>query len=122
MHDNPLLILRGMLRKLGAAFSWRLNPFRDPLAQAAYSIAYVPVAILGLIGMFLARRRRETILIGMLFIAFICVTAVFWGHTSHRSYLDVYWIVFAASVVERVRTALTISIPRALHSGIRQQH
>ena len=102
MRENPLLVLQGMFRKLDAAFSWRLNPFREPLAQAAYSIAYVPVAILGLVGMFLARRRREVILIGMLFIAFICVTAVFWAHTSHRSYLDVYLIVFAASVVERL--------------------
>ena len=119
MRENPLLVLQGMFRKLDAGFSWRLNPFREPLAQAAYSIAYVPVAILGLIGMFLARRRREVILIGMLFIAFIGVTAVFWAHTSHRSYLDVYWIVFAASVVERVWTTLRSSratLP-ALHSG-----
>jgi hypothetical protein len=36
----------------------------------------------------------------MLFLAFICVTAIFWAHTSHRSYLDVYWIVLASSVVE----------------------
>jgi hypothetical protein len=60
--------------------------------------------------MFLARRRHGVILIAMLFIAFICVTAVFWAHTSHRSYLDVYWIVLAASVVERVWTALTSSL------------
>jgi 4-amino-4-deoxy-L-arabinose transferase-like glycosyltransferase len=102
MRENPLLVLQGMFRKVDAAFSWRLNPFREPLAQAAYSIAYVPVAILGLVGMFLARRRREAILIAMLFIAFICVTAVFWAHTAHRSYLDVYLIVFAASAVQRL--------------------
>jgi 4-amino-4-deoxy-L-arabinose transferase-like glycosyltransferase len=111
MRENPAQVLQGMLRKIDAGFSWRLNPFRKPLAQMAYSIAYVPVAILGLIGMFLFRRQRELILIGMLFIAFICVTAVFWAHTSHRSYLDVYWIVFAASVLERVWTALTSSWP-----------
>jgi hypothetical protein len=71
-----------MFHKLDAAFSWRLNPFRGPIAQAAYSIAYVPIAILGIVGMFLARGRREVILIAMLFIAFMCVTAVFWAHTS----------------------------------------
>jgi len=102
MRNNPLLVIQGMFCKLNAGFSWRLNPLREPLAQSAYSIAYVPVAILGLIGMFLARRRREVILIGMLFIAFICMTAVFWAHTSHRSYLDVYLILLAASVVERL--------------------
>jgi hypothetical protein len=102
MRKNPLLVLKGVVRKLEAAFSWRLNPLREPPVQLAYSIAYVPVAIFGLFGMYLARRRREVILIGMLFLAFICVTAVFWAHTSHRSYLDVYLIVFAASVMERL--------------------
>jgi 4-amino-4-deoxy-L-arabinose transferase-like glycosyltransferase len=103
MRENPLLVFQGAFRKFDAAFSWRLNPFREPRAQAAYSVAYVPVAILGLLGIFLARRRREVMLIGLLFIAFICVTSVFWAHTSHRSYLDVYLIVCAASVLERVR-------------------
>jgi 4-amino-4-deoxy-L-arabinose transferase-like glycosyltransferase len=102
VRENPVLVLKGMVRKLEAAFSWRLNPLRELPEQLAYSIAYVPLAIFGLIGMYLARRRREVILIGMLFLAFICVTAVFWAHTSHRSYLDVYLIVFAASVMERL--------------------
>jgi hypothetical protein len=118
MRENPLAVLQGMFRKLEAAFSWRLNPFRGPLEQAAYSIAYVPIAMLGLVGMFLARQQREVILFGMLFLAFICVTAVFWAHTSHRSYLDVYLIVFAASVVERVWSALASS--PVTFPGVRQ--
>ena len=56
MQQNPSQVLQGMFRKLNAGFSWRLNPFREPMAQAAYSIAYLPVAILGLLGMCLARR------------------------------------------------------------------
>jgi len=40
----------------------------------------------------------------MLYLSFMVVTAVFWAHTSHRSYLDVYWIVFAAWVVEGFRS------------------
>jgi hypothetical protein len=31
------------------------------------------------------------------------VTAVFFGHTSHRAYLDIYWIVFAAGALETLR-------------------
>jgi 4-amino-4-deoxy-L-arabinose transferase-like glycosyltransferase len=115
MRENPFTVLQGMLRKLAAGFSWRLNPSREPLAQAAYSTGYIPVAVLGLTGMFMARRRRETILIGLLFVAFICVTAVFWAHTSHRSYLDVYWIVFASWVLERI---WTLRLSEAAGEGI----
>jgi 4-amino-4-deoxy-L-arabinose transferase-like glycosyltransferase len=101
MRQNPWLVLQGMARKLESGFSWRLNPYREPLAQAAYSIAYVPVVILGFAGMLVARRRHGIILIGLLFLLFSGVSMVFWAHTSHRSYLDVYLIVCAAWLVER---------------------
>jgi len=106
IRANPWLVLRGAFRKLEAGFSPRLNPIREPLAQAAYAIGYVPVAVFGVIGMFLARQRGGVILIEMLFLAFMCVTAVFWAHTGHRSYLDVYLIVFAASTLESFRRRL----------------
>jgi hypothetical protein len=32
------------------------------------------------------------------------VTALYHGHTSHRAYLDVYFIVFAAGVLEQLRS------------------
>jgi hypothetical protein len=58
------------------------------------------------------------VLIAMLFIAFIAVTAVFWGDTSHRTYLDVYLIVFAASVAERLwaRSGTTAAADRVAHA------
>jgi hypothetical protein len=50
--------------------------------------------------MFLHRKAwREHMIIYALFVSFAAVTAVFFGHTSHRSYLDVYWIVFAAGLM-----------------------
>jgi 4-amino-4-deoxy-L-arabinose transferase-like glycosyltransferase len=106
IRANPRLVLEGAVLKLEAAFSWRLNPHREFLAQAAYAIGYVPIAILGIVGMFLARRRDEVILIGMLFLAFMGITAVFFANTSQRTYLDVYWIVFAAYLLESARTRL----------------
>jgi len=91
IQTHRALTLRNAPRKIAAGFSWVLNPNREPLAQAAYFSFYFPVSILGVTGMFLARRRwRECTLIYLLFVAFIGVTAVFWAHTSHRSYLDVY--------------------------------
>lgn len=101
---HPALVADGALRKIAAAFSWRLNPLRERLAQILYFIGYVPIAVLGIIGMILTGPRREVILIAMLFLAFIVVTAVFWAHTSHRTYLDIYWIIFTAAVIERIWT------------------
>ena len=48
------------------------------------------------------RRWREHVLIYFLFLTFTAVTAIFWAHTSHRSYLDVYLIIFAASLLHRL--------------------
>jgi Dolichyl-phosphate-mannose-protein mannosyltransferase len=108
---NPWQVLDGAFRKLEAGFSWRLNPTRALPVQAAHAVGYVPVAVLGIAGMFVAWYRREVILIGMLFLAFVAVTAIFWAHTSHRIYLDVYWIIFAASMLERIRLRLRYSVP-----------
>lgn len=99
---NPWPTLRGALRKIGAGFSWTLNPGREPLAGAAYRVGWIPVSLLGATGMLLAWPRREAVLVALMLVSFICVTALFWAHTSHRSYLDVYLAVFAASVVERI--------------------
>jgi 4-amino-4-deoxy-L-arabinose transferase-like glycosyltransferase len=118
IRENPRLVVLGTFRKLEAGFSPQLNPVRDSLAQAAYAIAYVPVALLGIFGMFLVRKRVEVILIGMMFLVFLCVTGVFWAHTSHRSYLDVYWIIFAVSIVESFcRTISDLGIPVASSAG-----
>jgi len=35
------------------------------------------------------------------FLTFLAVTAAFFGHTSHRAYLDVYLIAFAAGTLSR---------------------
>jgi 4-amino-4-deoxy-L-arabinose transferase-like glycosyltransferase len=103
LEANPSEILPRALRKIEAAFSWRLNPYRALPVQAAYVLGYGPVSVLGIAGMILAYRRRETPLIALLFTAFAAVTVVFSAETSHRAHLDVYWAVFAASVLERLR-------------------
>ena len=100
IREHPALTLQAFLRKLIAGFSWKLNPLREPLAQWSYAAFYIPVSILGAVGIFLALGRRETLLIVMAFVSFIGVTGVFWAHTSHRSYLDVYLTIFAASLLD----------------------
>ncbi len=92
-------------RKVGAAFWWRLNPVKGQREQFIYAIGYIPVVMLALGGAWhLARRRRwlPLALCGAHLVAFSLVTAVFWGHTSHRSYLDVYLIVLAGGWLSAV--------------------
>jgi hypothetical protein len=56
---------------------------------------------LGVIGMVRSRHAWRThSLIYALFFSFVAVTAVFYAHTSHRAFLDVYWIVYAAWFVD----------------------
>lgn len=95
--QNPGLTLQRAGRKIWAGFSWNFSPEKDPLRQQVYFFSYFPLLVLGIVGILLTWRRwRELSLIYFLFLAFILVTAVFWAHTSHRSYLDVYLMVFAA--------------------------
>lgn len=84
-------------RKIAAAFYWLPSPRRGRIADLVYALSYGPVMFVGLWGMWRRRKCwREDSSIYLLFASFIAVTAVFWAHTSHRAYLDVYWMVFAA--------------------------
>lgn len=97
MRANPELTFKRAFLKVGAAFSWRQNPARPGMVQIVYFCSYLPVLVLGCCGIYLSRKRwRELSLIYALFVTFILVTAVFFAHTSHRVYLDVYLMVFAA--------------------------
>jgi hypothetical protein len=56
--------------------------------------------VFGLWGMWANRRHwREHSIFYAQFIVFAAITALFFGHTSYRCHLDVYWIVFAAGVL-----------------------
>ena len=103
IEAHPAATLRAASRKIQAAFSWRFNPVREPLVQAVYQVSYTPILVLGVLGMALAwRRSKELSLIYLLFVTFAAVTAIFFAHTSHRSYLDVYLIVFSAHALQRI--------------------
>jgi 4-amino-4-deoxy-L-arabinose transferase-like glycosyltransferase len=88
------------IRKNAAAFGWLPSPRHDFLSNLVHLLSYGPVMVLGLWGMWLSRRNWRTyILIYGLFLSFVGITALLWGHTSHRAYLDVYLIIFAASAL-----------------------
>ena len=60
--------------------------------------------VFGIWGMWASRQHwREHLIYYALFISFAGVTALFYGHTSHRAYLDIYLIVFAAGTLEQLQ-------------------
>jgi 4-amino-4-deoxy-L-arabinose transferase-like glycosyltransferase len=100
MREHPWRTVVGGLRKLGATFGWLPSPRRGFWLNSVYALSYGPVMALGLWGMWAGRRSwREHSIFYALFVSFAAVSAVFFGHTSYRSYLDVYWIVFAAGIL-----------------------
>jgi 4-amino-4-deoxy-L-arabinose transferase-like glycosyltransferase len=112
---HPFEVTVGGLRKNIAAFGWLPSPRHGLLGNLVYFLSYGPILILGIWGVWLSRRQwREHSLVYGQFFSFAGVTAVLWGHTSHRSFLDVYLIIFAAS-------ALSIQFFRSASSTERQQ-
>jgi hypothetical protein len=102
MRDHPWLTVGNGFRKIGAAFGWLPSPRRGFWPDLVYALSYGPVILLGLYGMWMKRKDlRDDMVIYLGFVSFLLVTAVFFGHTSHRAHLDVYWIVFAAGALSR---------------------
>ena len=101
MREHPWRTIADGVRKLGAAFCLLPSPRRNFWPTLAYFLSYGPVMILGLLGMWTGHQKwREHLIFYALFATFAAVTAIFYGHTNSRAYLDVYWIVFAASLLE----------------------
>jgi 4-amino-4-deoxy-L-arabinose transferase-like glycosyltransferase len=100
IRDHPWRTLENGLRKIVDAFGWLPSPRRGFWPSLAHALSYGPVMLLGLWGMWAGRKHwREHSIFYAQFVAFAAVTAAFFGHTSYRAYLDVYWIVFAAGVL-----------------------
>ncbi len=100
IRTHPRQTVINGFRKIAAAFYWLPSPRRGPLIDLVHAFSYGPVMLLGLWGMWRRRAHwRDDSLIYLLFAEFMLVTAVFWAETSHRVYLDVYWIVFGAGAL-----------------------
>lgn len=98
--NDPVLTMRRALFKVVTVFSWKFSPAKDFVFQTVYFSSYSPVLVFGLVGMFIERKRwRNYLPIYSLFLGFSAGTAVFHAHTSHRAYLDVYFMIFSAHVI-----------------------
>jgi hypothetical protein len=100
MRAHPWLTFANGLRKIAATFDWLPTPRRSRLQTVLHFLSFGPVMLLGLWGMWQRRAEwRDDSLIYLLFGQFAVVTAIYFGQTNHRVFLDVYWIVFAAGVL-----------------------
>jgi hypothetical protein len=100
MREHPGLTVVNGLRKIGATFDWLPTPRRSRAQTVLYAISFGPVMLLGLWGMVQRRAHwRDDSLIYLLFAQFLLVTAVYFGQTNHRVFLDVYFIVFGAGAI-----------------------
>jgi 4-amino-4-deoxy-L-arabinose transferase-like glycosyltransferase len=105
IRNHPWQTLGNGLRKNADAFGWLPSPRRGFWPSLAHALSYGPIMIFGLCGMWAGRRHwQEHSIFYAQFIAFAAVTAVFFGHTSYRAYLDVYWIVFSAGFLTTWRS------------------
>jgi hypothetical protein len=105
MREHPWQTLVNGVRKIGAAFCWLPSPRKSFWPNLVYLLSYAPVMILGMWGMWAGRQHWcEHLIFYALFVSFVAVTAVFFGSTNYRAYLDVYWIVFAAGSLEQLRS------------------
>lgn len=103
MRTHPWLTVVNGFRKIGAAFDWLPTPRRSRTQSVLHLVSFGPVMVLGIWGMWLRRGQwRDDSLIYLLFAQFLLVTAIYFGQTNHRVYLDVYLIVFAAGAIAAI--------------------
>jgi 4-amino-4-deoxy-L-arabinose transferase-like glycosyltransferase len=107
MRAHPWLTIANGFRKIGATFDWLPTPRRSRAQTVLHLVSFGPVMLLGLWGMRMRRAHwRDDSLVYLLFAQFILVTAIYFGQTNHRVFLDVYFIVFGAgAIAEKVRAA-----------------
>ncbi|WP_404367375.1 glycosyltransferase family 39 protein [Sphingomonas sp. MMS24-J45] len=100
IYADPARFMIGAMRKNIAAFGVLPSPRHDWKTDAVQALAYGPMLVLGLIGLWRTRSRwREFLPVYGNFLLFAGITGVLWGHSSHRAFLDVYLIIFASSVI-----------------------
>ena len=99
-HD-PGEALEGAARKLAAAFGPMPVPRKGLLGDAVHALSFFPILLLALAMLWQRRRHwREDALVHAHLVLFAGIAAVLWAQTSHRSYLDVYLIVFAGGMLD----------------------
>jgi 4-amino-4-deoxy-L-arabinose transferase-like glycosyltransferase len=100
MRANPGEAFTGGLRKAWASYSPRFNPAGSAAKQIVHALAWTPAALLAILGIWRHRRRRRVLApIGFSVLLLAMQSAVFFGHSAYRLYLDPWVILLAASLL-----------------------
>jgi 4-amino-4-deoxy-L-arabinose transferase-like glycosyltransferase len=100
IREHPWQTIINDARKVEAAFGLLPSPRRALFPNLVHALSYGSILLLGLWGMWTNRQHwREHLIFYALFASFVVTTAVFFGHTSYRAYLDVYLIIFTAGAL-----------------------
>jgi hypothetical protein len=102
-RSHPLDVAWGGIRKLWVVVSAQLSPERGALVQWGYRLTFLALHVLAMVGAVKARGRGH-VLAALMVAAFAVTTAVFWAHTSHKSYLDALTFIYAAAGVRAWRS------------------
>ena len=115
VRDHPAEFIRSAAAKAATSVGGWLSPAREWPVQLAYLALFAPLNALAVVGWWRARRDLPAhALVGLLAASLMLTTTIFWAHTSHRSVLHVFKMVYAASLVApltRRQPAASVAIP-----------
>ena len=98
IRANPAAAFIGGCRKAWATFSPWFNPGGARVKQWAHLLSYGPVALLALAALIHLRSRWRDMLPFVVIIgALVIQSAIFFGHSGYRAYVDPFLIILAAS-------------------------
>ena len=98
--EHPRQVAWNAVRKVWIVASAQLSPAKSPGVQLAYACFFVPIHAFAIVGLWRSKRAGSAhmLMCGVL-VSFVLTTAIFWAHTSHKSYLDALLFVYAAGGV-----------------------
>lgn len=119
---HPIDTMWHALIKIAIPIGTFYSPFRTILIQIGFTLVYLPIHVAALIAAWRMRRRwRDQVLVYGFVVAFLVTTAVYWAHTSHSTWLDPLWFVYAAAMLvgTPIRGDASATIPgtHATNSG-----
>ena len=116
---HPWLTLRRAALKVWIAFSPVFSPAKSAAFEAVYLVFWLPLLVLSVLGGWKSRAQwRDCGYFYTLILSFALGSAVFWGHSSHRMYVEPYLMILAArGIAEVSRSSAPVSGPPSRYSA-----